>query len=306
MDAVVGDRPAYLSRVDVHSALVSSALAAAVAGGAALAGWSSDRAGHPAGARRGASRCPVSSSPTAQRRAAQLAFLHGPPRAGIVEVHECARRRRCRARRPGRAAGAGRRRSRCAATSRLAVDRPGGGRAAAAPTPARTRSAATSSVDGAIGSRTAALHRALPRRSRRPRGGEIPDRTSRSPITCVACTLAGVQAGFHAIGDDAVRAVGRALREAAGAARARTATVRLAGLRAPGRARRDGRRRRRSPRSPRPARWRACSRCSTRPGAGRTGMYARRLGVGRAARDEPVRRRWRRRVWHWPSARTRR
>src|SRR6478736_4427286 len=40
LDAVVGDRPAYLSRVDVHSAAVSSALAALVPDGADLAGWS--------------------------------------------------------------------------------------------------------------------------------------------------------------------------------------------------------------------------------------------------------------------------
>ena len=89
LDAVVGARRAYLSRIDVHSALISSPLAAAITDGRTLPGWSESgpisRAAHAAvrGFIRGA-------LPTDQRRAAHLAFLSAASAQGIVEVHECA------------------------------------------------------------------------------------------------------------------------------------------------------------------------------------------------------------------------
>ena len=42
VDACVGDRPAYLSRVDAHSALASTSLRAQVPGVAGMDGWSAD------------------------------------------------------------------------------------------------------------------------------------------------------------------------------------------------------------------------------------------------------------------------
>src|SRR6476469_91460 len=74
VDSAVGRRSAYLSRVDVHSALISSALADAVADGAGLAGWSTTgpvtQQAHAAV--RAVARQQLS---PAQRARAQLAFL---------------------------------------------------------------------------------------------------------------------------------------------------------------------------------------------------------------------------------------
>jgi len=223
LDSVVGSRPAYLSRIDVHSALISSALAAAVTDGPGLPGWSATgpitRETHAAV--RAIARTRL--SPT-QRETAQRALLRTAAANGIVEVHECA---------ASDATG----RSDLAAL--LALDGPVPVRgylaanvtdpAEALATLAETGAHALGgdlAVDGAIGSRTAALrHPYLD-----------------APATCgarylnlaeitdhlLACTQAGVQAGFHAIGDDAVSAVGRALREAARRLGA-GGTVRLAG-----------------------------------------------------------------------------
>ena len=89
LDEATGQRPVYLSRIDVHSALISSALAETVADGAALAGWSTTgpvtQLAHAAV--RAAARQHLS---VAQRRAAQLSFLRAAAANGIVEVHECA------------------------------------------------------------------------------------------------------------------------------------------------------------------------------------------------------------------------
>jgi hypothetical protein len=223
VDAAVGVRSVYLSRVDVHSALISTALADAVLDGAALAGWSPTgpvtqqaHAAVRAVARQQLSRV--------QREDAQLAFLRAAAAHGIVEVHECAADGVT-----GRADLAG----------LLALDGPVPVRGYLAvpvsdPEQARQILADTGAhalggdltVDGAIGSRTAALlhpyddapgHRGVRYLSEQ----QIADHL-------LACTLAGVQAGFHAIGDDAVGAVGRGLREATSRL-GTNATVRLAG-----------------------------------------------------------------------------
>jgi predicted amidohydrolase YtcJ len=81
-------------------------------------------------------------------------------------------------------------------------------------------------VDGAIGSRTASLSRPY---ADFPAGRGVRYLTDQQISDhLVACTIAGVQAGFHAIGDDAVTAVGAALRDAAARLGAH-GTVRLAG-----------------------------------------------------------------------------
>jgi predicted amidohydrolase YtcJ len=210
LDAVVGDMPVYLSRVDVHSALVSTALAALVPDPGRLTGWSVTgpvtQQAHAAV--RAVARRQLT---TGQRTSAQLAFLRSAAARGVVEVHECA-------------AGDETGRADLAALLALAGPVPVRGYLAALvsdPEHARELLADTGAhalggdltVDGAIGSHTAALvHPYL----------DAPGHCGVRYLTeeqitdhLHACTLAGVQAGFHAIGEDAVSAVGRALRSAA-------------------------------------------------------------------------------------------
>ncbi len=223
LDAVVGARRAYLSRIDVHSALISSPLAFEITDGRALPGWSDSapisRAAHAAV--RGFIRAAL---PAGQRRAAHLALLTTAAAHGIVEVHECAA-----ADDTGRADLA----------ALLTLDGPipvRGYLAAAVTDPEQARSLLAETgahalggdlvIDGAIGSRTAAIsHPYLDDPS--TSGARY---LSLDEITdhLVACTQAGVQAGFHAIGDDAVSAVAQALLAAAKRLGDK-GTVRLAG-----------------------------------------------------------------------------
>ncbi len=87
IDAAVGTRPTYLSRIDVHSAVVSSALGDRL---------DPDRAGFRADGpltrdshheARGRARALLSDD---DRATAQRAFLQHAASRGIVEVHECA------------------------------------------------------------------------------------------------------------------------------------------------------------------------------------------------------------------------
>jgi len=89
LDAVVGNRPAYLARIDVHSALASTDLRRRVDGLAALPGGGDQRplvddAHHRV---RAAARALITAD---QRRAARLAALYAAAAHGIVAVHECA------------------------------------------------------------------------------------------------------------------------------------------------------------------------------------------------------------------------
>ena len=210
IDDAVGSRPAYLSRVDVHSTLVSSALVHRAPQATGLVGWSADlpltRDAHHAV--RAAARGLLSDD---QRSAAQRAFLQHCAANGIVEVHECAGADpAARADLTALLAGSG-------PVSVLgylgeAVDDP----AAAAELLAASGAHALGgdlSVDGAIGSRTASLSADYHddpggRGARYLTDAQIADHL-------VACTLAGIQPGFHAIGDDGVRAVADGLRAAA-------------------------------------------------------------------------------------------
>jgi hypothetical protein len=223
IDQAVGHRPAYLSRIDVHSAQVSSALAMQVADGAGLTGWSDtgpvSQQAHAAV--RAVARHHLSA---AQRSAAQSAFLTSAAARGIVEVHECAVDDPT-----GRADLAG----------LLELDGPIGVRgylAAAVTDPEQARAVLAETgahalggdlvIDGAIGSRTASLRRDYDDQPGNRGARYLTDQQIADHL--VACTLAGVQAGFHAIGDDAVRAVALALGEA-GRRLGENATVRLAG-----------------------------------------------------------------------------
>lgn len=213
IDGVVGGRPVYLTRVDVHSALVSSALVAAAATASVvyrLDGYHDalppTRAAHAA--LRGLAQSMVTPG---QRADAQAAFIGAAAAAGIVEVHECA------ASSPEGLADL---------AALLAAGYPVrvlGYLAAAVTEPeqATVLLAETGahglggdlSVDGAIGSRTAALTRPYTDAASSCGARYLDDEVITAHL--LACTRAGIQAGFHAIGDDAVGAVARGLRRAA-------------------------------------------------------------------------------------------
>jgi predicted amidohydrolase YtcJ len=206
LDGVLGDRPAYLSRVDVHSAAASTALRRLAPRLADAAGFDPQRpltsdAHHLV---RAAARDTLTPE---QRRRARLAALDAAAAYGIVAVHECAG--------PDigglddwhelRAADHG-------------VEVIGyWGEAVSSPDAARELIDATGAhglagdlfVDGALGSRTAWLHHPY---TDAPtcRGNTYLDPEA---ITAhlMACTEAGVTAGFHVIGDAAVTAVVDAL-----------------------------------------------------------------------------------------------
>jgi predicted amidohydrolase YtcJ len=200
VDAVVGSVPVYLSRVDVHSAVVSSALVGLVPAARGVAGWSeqgpvTQQSHHHA---RGAALAALT---PAQRRSAQRAFLAHAAAHGVAAVHECA---------GPDISGA----EDLAALLALAGE---GGRPEVVGYWGERTDPATVTrlgvrglagdlfIDGALGSRTAAL---------RAPYADAPDTTGARYLSVrqitehlVACTRAGVQAGFHVIGDAGVEAL---------------------------------------------------------------------------------------------------
>ena len=199
LDEAAGGASVYLSRVDVHSALVSSALADAASD---ADGWSSEgpltrEAHHRV---RAAVRAAVSPE---QRRRAQDTFLRCAVERGIVTVHECAgpdisgegdlADLLALAAEPGRPEVVG------YWGERDAVDlaRRHGLRGLAGDL----------FVDGALGSRTAALCR--PYTDEPGTSGARYLDADAIADHLVTCTEAGLQAGFHVIGDAAVAEVVR-------------------------------------------------------------------------------------------------
>jgi predicted amidohydrolase YtcJ len=89
LDAAVGDRPAYLARVDVHSALASTGLRRLVPDLAAARGFAADRplAGDAHHLVRAVARDLLTAAQLAEARSAAL---QAAAAAGIVAVHECA------------------------------------------------------------------------------------------------------------------------------------------------------------------------------------------------------------------------
>ncbi|GAA2010627.1 amidohydrolase family protein [Nakamurella flavida] len=202
LDRAAGDRPVYLARVDVHSALISTALAAA-AGSAPQDAALVDREKHARA--RATARAMVT---PAQRDAAQRAFLDRCVRAGIVEVHENA---------AADAAGE------ADLAALLAQEHPVRVRGYLArlvddAVDARAQLARTGawglagdlSVDGALGSHSAAL--TAPYADRPGTSGARYLTVDEITAHLQACTEAGIQAGFHAIGDDAIAAVAEGFR----------------------------------------------------------------------------------------------
>jgi predicted amidohydrolase YtcJ len=206
IDAVVGDRVAYLTRVDVHSAAASSALRQGIPGLAEAAGHHPQRpltadAHHRA---RAAARDRLTA---AQRRQAQLAALEAAAAHGIVAVHECAGPQiggladwlEVRDLDHGvEVIGYWGEAVSTAAEARALVERTG-----------VHGLAGDLFVDGALGSRTAWLHAPYT---------DAPDQCGNAYLDPAAvtahlraCTEAGISAGFHVIGDAAVTTVVQAL-----------------------------------------------------------------------------------------------
>lgn len=202
LDAAVGDRPAYLARVDVHSALASTALRRRVPDLPAAAGFSADGplAGEAHHLVRAVARGLLT---TAQLTEARTAALRAAAAAGIVAVHECA----------GPQIGG---LDDWAALRTLdhgvevigywgeAVTTPAKARALIEQTGARGL-AGDLFVDGALGSHTAWLHE--PYADAPGCIGTCHLDSGAAEAHVRACTEAEVAAGFHVIGDAAVSAV---------------------------------------------------------------------------------------------------
>ena len=202
LDGVLGDRPAYLARVDVHSALASTGLRRLVPDLAAAAGYTAGRplVGEAHHRVRAVARDLLTDAQLAEARAEAL---RAAAAAGIVAVHECA----------GPQIGG--------LDDWLALRELGQGVEVigywgeAVTTPAQARAlmdqtgarglAGDLFVDGALGSHTAWLHEPY---------ADAPDCVGTCHLDAEAaeahvraCTEADVTAGFHVIGDAAVSAV---------------------------------------------------------------------------------------------------
>lgn len=217
LDEATGGRPLYLSRIDVHSAVVTTALLDLVAGTVGR----EDRplTGDDHHAVRAAALAAVT---PAQRAAAQRAALDRAASLGIGTVHEC---------------GGPDISSEDDFTGLLRLAEEGSGprvigywaeqNAAKARELGAAGAAGDLFADGSLGSHTACLHE--------PYADTGRTGTARLDAAAVAahvvdCTEAGLQAGFHAIGDAAVSAVVDGFRTAAeklGLARVRAARHRV-------------------------------------------------------------------------------
>lgn len=221
LDELTGGRPLYLTRIDVHSAVVTTAMLDLVPGVRAMDGF---RDGEPLTgdahhAVREAAHAAVS---PAQRADAQRAALRRAASLGIGTVHEC---------------GGPRISSEDDFTGLLELARTEPGprvvgywadrdveRALAL---GAAGAAGDLFVDGSLGSHTACLHEPY---ADAPHTGTAHLDAGDVAAHVVACTEAGLQAGFHAIGDGALTAVADGLRAAAaklGLARVRAARHRV-------------------------------------------------------------------------------
>ncbi|WP_069173189.1 amidohydrolase [Streptomyces griseus] len=226
LDEAAAGLPVYLPRVDVHSAVVTTALLDLVPGVTALAGY------HPEGPLTGAAHHAVRSAAhgavTPRRRAeAQRAALAHAASLGIGTVHECAGPEisdeedftgllELAAELPGpRVFGY---------WAERITDEKGARRIREL---GALGAAGDLFVDGSLGSHTASLHEPY---ADAPHSGTAHLDAARIAAHVTACTEAGLQAGFHAIGDAAVSAVVagvRAASETLGLARVRAARHRV-------------------------------------------------------------------------------
>ncbi|MCP3802385.1 amidohydrolase [Allokutzneria sp. A3M-2-11 16] len=275
LDVAAGGEAVYLSRIDVHSALASSALIDRVHSTRDAVGWSADgpltqEAHHHV--RRAAQRSLTAS----QRRSAQTAFLRRAAANGIASVHECA----------GPDISSAEDLSELIELSTV-EDVPevigywGELNAFETAKELGVRGLAGDLfVDGAIGSRTAAL--CAPYTDRSDTSGALYLRADDIAEHLVGCTRAGLQGGFHVIGDAAVAEVveGFALAEKVVGAHALSA----------GRHRLEHLEMVTSEQAERLAAWGVTA--SMQPlfdaeWGGAEGMYAQRLGLPRGAQLNP-------------------
>ncbi|MFL6000922.1 MAG: amidohydrolase [Streptomyces sp.] len=218
LDEATGGRPLYLSRIDVHSAVATTALLDMASLGAVDGPLTAD-AHHAVRSRALASVSP------AQRAEAQRAALAHAASLGIGTLHECA----------GPEISS---EDDFTGLLRLASQEPGprvvgywAEQADEGVAKARELGALGAAgdlfVDGALGSHTACLHE--PYTDAGHTGTAYLDAAAVAAHV-TACTEAGLQAGFHAIGDAAVGAVVegvRAVAEKLGLARVRAARHRV-------------------------------------------------------------------------------
>jgi predicted amidohydrolase YtcJ len=194
----------YLARTDVHSAVVSSALLAACPGAAALPGFAGEGLVRTE-AHHAIRRTAMESVTSAQREAAQRATLDRAAALGIACVHEC-----------GGPDIAGEADFQALLALEHGTERLGYWGELGAVDRARELGAVGAGgdlfVDGALGSRTACL--GSPYADADGAGHAYLD-AGQVAGHVVACTRAGLQAGFHAIGDAALQAVADGLRQAA-------------------------------------------------------------------------------------------
>jgi predicted amidohydrolase YtcJ len=203
LDAVVGDRPAYLARVDVHSATVSTALLDRIPGITELPGYDPDGRLR-LDAHHAARKAAYGAVGPEQRRAAQRAALDAAAALGIGSVHEMAGPEVSSA-------------DDLAGLLELAGAAPGprvvgywgelaerGGLDVVGEL-GLAGAGGDLFCDGAFGSHTAAL--SAPYADRPGTSGALRFETASLVHHVRACTGAGIQAGFHCIGDAAVRQV---------------------------------------------------------------------------------------------------
>ncbi|MEU2440827.1 amidohydrolase [Streptomyces rubradiris] len=220
LDEATGGRPLYLSRIDVHSAVVSTALLDLVP-----AAVPRDDAPLTRDAHHVVREAALGAITPAQREEAQRAALAHAASLGIGTVHECG----------GPTISS---EDDFTGLLRLAAELPGprvvgywAEQAGEGVAKARELGAAGAAgdlfADGALGSHTACLHE--PYADAGHRGTAYLDADAVAAHV-TACTEAGLQAGFHAIGDAAVSAVVEGMRAAAekvGLARIRAARHRV-------------------------------------------------------------------------------
>ncbi|MGW0556482.1 amidohydrolase [Streptomyces sp. NPDC002926] len=226
LDRAAGGRPLYLPRIDVHSAVVTTALLDLVPGVTDLAGYHPD-APLTAAAHHAVRAAAHAAITPAQRAAAQRAALAGAASLGIGTVHECAG--------PDISDE-----DDFTSLLELAGAEPGprvvgywAEQVANAKDAQRIRelgavgAAGDLFVDGSLGSHTAHLHAPY---ADAPHTGAAHLDSAAVAAHVAACTEAGLQAGFHAIGDAALTAVTEGIRAAVdtlGLARVRAARHRV-------------------------------------------------------------------------------
>ena len=199
LDAVAGDRPVYLSRIDVHSAVVSSALLRAVPGIESMPGYSPDgRVSMEA--HHAVRRVALTEIPDELRSRAMRTALDAAASVGIVSLHECG---------GPDISGRGDFRDLMALAQRDDLPEIIGywGELHALDAIAELGAyglAGDLFVDGSLGSHTACLTSAYTDASTTGAAYLSSDEIGEH---IVACTTAGVQAGFHVIGDEAINKV---------------------------------------------------------------------------------------------------